>query len=63
MNQNTKFLIPIKTEKVSASRYIEMIKLGTDNIEAVKFNLHKIGRPGDFGTFEVTYKTMVLRQK
>lgn len=61
MKQNTKVFVPMKTEKVSASRYIEIIKHDADNIDTVKFNPPKIGRPGDFGTFEVSYKTMVLR--
>ena len=51
----------VDKEILSAESFLETLKKDSENIKNVQFVLPKIGKQGDFGHFEVSYRSLVLR--
>lgn len=61
MNKNTKIYKPVFQEQLSASEFIKTMKENGSKVKSSRFIPPVIGKVGDFGSFEVSYKTMVLK--
>jgi len=53
-------LLPVRVERLAPNKFIETIERNKGNIERTRFIPPVIGSRG-FGTFEVRYRTSVLR--